>query len=427
MSQARHTLLRGVNLLEGPDRPQRLADVRFADGRILAIDGQTAADPGVPELDAGDLWLGPALVDPHSVLEDPLTGRGETLSSLAAAAALGGYGTVALLPWAHPWRDRAETLQLHWPEPLNLQLWGSFTLGGEDRELAEHEQLLRAGAVGLASGPVLPASALLERGLRLGETGDHPLLLAPRDPSLSQQGFVRQRVEALRAGWPVDPPISETLPLELLLLLESGAAAPRLRLMNLSTLEAVTRLERQPNPPQASVCWWHLLADSGTLDPAAEGWRIEPSLGGPQDREALIGALERGLIQAVAVHHQALDAEETLLSLEQRRAGVAGHGLAGGVLAALWSELVERRHWDPALLWDRLCWGPSRFLGLEPEPLAPGSRRWILFSPKARDEQRHSASLAANHPRPPRGHQGAIVASGLIGETGWWAPGLPSR
>lgn len=427
MSQARHTLLRGVHLLEGPDRPQRSADVRIADGRILTIEAEAAHDPRVQEVDAQGLWLGPALVDPHSVLEDPLTGRAETLTSLAAAAASGGFGTVALLPWAHPWRDRAETLQLPWPEPLNLRLWGSFNLGGGDVELAEHEQQLRAGAIGLAGGAALPAHALLERGLRLGEMGEHPLLLAPRDPSLSQQGFVRQRVEALRAGWPVDPPISETLPLETLLLLGSDAGCSRLRLMNLSTQEAMARLARQPNPPMASVCWWHLLVDSGNLDPAAEGWRIEPSLGGPQDREALISALEQGLISAVAVHHQALDAEETLLSLEQRKAGVAGHGLPGGVLAALWRELVERRGWAPSLLWDRLSWGPSRLLGLEPETLEPGSRRWILFSPQASLQPLGSSSLAANHPQPPGGFQGAIVANGLIGERGWWAPEVPSR
>jgi dihydroorotase len=431
MTQARPTLLRRVNLLQGPDQPPRQADVLIDGGQIAALDGAATAAPGARNLDASGWWLGPALVDPHSVLEDPLAGRSETLGSLAAAAAAGGYGTVALLPWAHPWRDRAETLQLHWPEPLRLRLWGSFSSGGEDAALAEHHAQLQAGAIGLAGGAALPAVALLERGLRLAEMGDHPLLLAPRDASLGQQGFVRQRVEALRSGWPVDPAVSETLPLETLLTLAAGSACGGLRLMNLSTAEAVERLERHPHPPAASVCWWHLLADSGHLDPAAEGWRVEPSLGGPEDREALIGALEQGVIAAVAVHHQALDSEETLLSLEQRRPGVAGHGSGpggdhGGVLPALWAELVQRRHWAPALLWERLCWGPARFLGLEPEALEPGSRRWILFSPEASNSLSGAGSLAANHPRPPGGAQGAILASGLSGEAGWWGPGIPS-
>lgn len=430
--EATATLLRGVQLLEGPGLPPRRADVRIEAGRLVNLgDSGPAAEiePALRSVDAAECWLAPPLVDPHSVLEDPLQGRSETLASLAAAAAAGGYGTVALLPWSSPWRDRPASLSLHWPEPLRLHVWGSFSRGGADQELADHDDQLRGGAVGLAASASLPPLSLLERGLRLAEMGSRPVLLAPRDPSLSQMGFVRERVEALRAGWPVDPAISEILPLESLLALRAALPAAELRLMNLSTAEAVRRVQTLEQPPAASVCWWHLLADSGSLDPTASGWRLEPSLGGPDDREALIDALASGLIGAVAVHHQALDAEEMLLSVEQRRAGIAGHGLApghGGVLASLWRELVGRRGWAPELLWQRLCWGPARFLGLEPERLQSGSRRWILFDPQATPAQADGTSLAANHPRAPGGAQGAIVASGLRGTAGWWAPAAPS-
>lgn len=437
MAAAPPTLLRRVQVLEGPGLPVRCADVRIQDGVLRSLTdaappgSDAPVEPGLRVVDAGHCWLAPPLVDPHSVLEDPLQGRAETLNSLADAAAAEGYGTVALLPWGSPWRDRPADLTLDWPEPLRLHCWGSFSRAGADQELADHDDQLRSGAVGLAAGAALPPLALLERGLRLAEMGEHPVLLCPRDPSLSQQGFVRERVEALRAGWPVDPAVSETLPLESLLALASALPGAPLRLMNVSTAEAVRRLARLQNPPAASVCWWHLLADSASLDPADNGWRLEPSLGGPDDRDALIGALKTGLIGAVAVHHQALDAEEMLLSLEQRRAGVAGHGLAaasdGGILASLWRELVGRRGWPPQLLWERLCWGPSVFLGLKPECLQAGSRRWILFDPDASPGGERSTSLAANHPSPPGGVQGAIVASGLRAKGGWWwAPVDPS-
>lgn len=442
MSSARRILLRGVQLLEGPDQPPRQADVWIEAGRLQHLGpptGETACTAEASEvtlIEAQHCWLGPPLVDPHSVLEDPSGGRAETLASLEAAAAAGGYGTVALLPWAERRRDHPEALTLQWQEPMRLRLWGSFTKGPAESELADHDALLRAGAIGLAGGSTLPPLPLLERGLRLAEMGERPVLLAPRDPALTQQGFVRERVEALRAGWPIDPSVSEILPLDSLLVLRTAlGGAPPLRLMNLSTAEAVQRLAREPAPPPASVCWWHLLADSSNLDPTAMGWRVEPSLGGPGDREALIGALASGLIEAVAVHHLPLDAEEMLLSLEQRRAGVAGHGgtaasHCAGVLPALWRELVEKRGWLPQQLWQRLCWGPAAFLGLEPERLEPGSRRWILFNPQAADQPpdrmgEGGASRACNHPCPPGGSQGAIVASGLRGKEGWWAPEIP--
>ena len=430
-------LLRQVNLLEGPDCPERRADVLLEGSRLATILGNpVAGEPcslevmaglGSPvELEASKLWLGPALVDPHSVLEDPRLGRAETLASLADAARFGGYGTVALLPWARPWRDRPESLDLAWPEPLRLLLWGSFSQGGEDRELAPHADQLAGGACGLAGSTTLPPLALLERGLRLGETGPHPVLVAPRDLSLTQQGFVRERVEALRGGWPVDPVLSELLPLQSLLTLADALPDACLRLMNLSTAEGVELLRQRRGQPQASVGWWHLLADSGSLDPSAEGWRMVPSLGGPADREALIAGLADGTLSAVAVQHEALDAEERLLPLDQRRPGLAGHGL---VLPLLWDALVAGGTWSPRQLWQVLCWGPCGFLGLPPSQLEAGSSDWILFDPKAPGGFAPilDPSLAANRPEATQGSfRGRVVASGLSEPKDWLVPVPPS-
>jgi dihydroorotase len=361
-------------------------------------------------------------VDPHSVLEDPWGGRAETLASLAAAALAGGYGSLALLPWAASWRDRPERLQLVGPDPLRLLLWGSFSVDGADQRLAPHGDQLAAGALGLAGGENCPPLALLERGLRLAEQAEAPLLLAPRDASLVGAGFVREGVEALRAGWPMDPSLSEQLPLQTLLSLAEALQVPALRLMNISTAAGVELLRgwRGQRRPLASVCWWHLLADAARLDPTAEGWRLVPSLGTPRDREALIGALAEGLISAVAVNHQALDAEEHLLPLDQRRSGVAGHGL---VLPLLWRELVTERGWSPAQLWQVLCWGPAELLAIEPPLLRPGSRHWLLFDPQATFRPAEG-SLAANRPlleqlRPGVPLRGAIRASGLVSIESW--------
>ncbi|MFN9545557.1 MAG: dihydroorotase [Cyanobacteriota bacterium] len=416
-------LLRQVHVLEGPALPPSRRDVWLEGRRLMGWTLPTPAGPTSPldlrEMDGSGWWLAPPLVDPHSVLEDPWLGRSETLESLAIAAATGGYGTVALLPWARPWRDRPERLSLTWPEPLRLALWGSFSAAGADVDLALHAEQIAAGALGLAGSDQLPPLALLERGLRLGEMGNRPVLLAPRDPSLSQEGFVRERVEALRAGWPTDPALSETLPLQTLLNLRAAHPKVSLRLMNLSTAEAVTLLRHHPDPPPASVSWWHLLADSGGLHPADEGWRVLPSLGGAGDRQALIQGLRDGVLSAVAVHHQPLDAEEQRLPLDQRKAGVAGHGIA---LPLLWREWVERRSWPVEALWQAMSWGPSRFLDLPPERLTAGTQRWLLWDPEHSwcPTPGETGSLAANGPTlPAEGVKGRVIASGLLPQARW--------
>ncbi|SBO42530.1 dihydroorotase [Cyanobium sp. NIES-981] len=419
--------LQGVQLLRGPGAALEPLDALIgADGVLEDLGAQAAQRGGalgLQPIPASGWILAPVLVDPHSVLEDPWDGRSETLATLAAAAASGGYGTVALLPWARPWRDRPERLTLRWPDPQRLLLWGSFSRDGADADLGPHADQLEAGAIGLACGAECPPLSLLERGLLLAESAPRPVLVAPRQSALTSGGFVREGVEALRAGWPPDPLASELLPLAALLILADRPGGQSLMLMNLSTAAGVDALARAPRRPSVTVGWWHLVADSASLAPTDEGWRVEPSLGTPADREALLSALRQGLIQAVAVHHQPVDAEERLLPLDQRRPGVAGHGGRHGlVLPALWQELVERRHWTAAELWQVLSWGPSALLRQPPEQIAAGSRRWLLFDPKARSGTAPgpSPSRAANQPLQGRPPLGVVRASGLTEAAQWW-------
>jgi dihydroorotase len=133
----------------------------------------------------------------------------------------------------------------------------------------------------------------------------------------------------------------------------------------------------------------------------------------------LIQGLREGVLSAVSVHHLPLDAEEQLLPLDQRKAGVAGHGIA---LPMLWRELVVRRGWPVEALWQVLSWGPSRFLALSPERLTASSARWVLWDPEQAwsPAPGETGSLAANGPTLPlEGLKGRVIASGLLPEVRW--------
>jgi len=239
------------------------------------------------------------------------------------------------------------------------------------------------------------------------------VLVAPRDPALQGEGLVREGVETLRAGWPADPTTSETLPPSQLLLLHQRHPERQLRLMNLSTAAAVNQLSACEPPPLSSVSWWHLLTDRSMLASSDQGWRVCPSLGGPDDREQLIQAVQQRTITAVAVHAVPLDAEDMLLPGDQRPAGLSGHHV---VLAALWNALVRPGRWTTEDLWQALSFGPSALIDQPPEQLEQGSRRWLLFDPDQRwsiSSNTSGAPRAANIPWLGRELQGRVVACGL--------------
>jgi dihydroorotase len=133
--------------------------------------------------------------------------------------------------------------------------------------------------------------------------------------------------------------------------------------------------------------------------------------------------LADGVLTAVAVHHQALDAEEQLLPLDQRKPGVAGHRF---VLPCLWQELVLQRGWSAEQLWQALCFAPARLLGLASPSLSLGSDQWVVFDP-SRQWQPSSDNWgpqAANQPAMTGTLTGQLLASGLIPELRRWPVSL---
>ena len=89
MSLPQALVLRQVQLLEGPGQTLHRTDVRLEQGRIVSW-GEGCLDQGTPELEASGLLLAPALVDPHSCLDDPQTGVAETRASLERSAIAAG-------------------------------------------------------------------------------------------------------------------------------------------------------------------------------------------------------------------------------------------------------------------------------------------------------------------------------------------------
>ena len=421
---AEQLLLRDVWVVAEPRQSPRRRDVLLDGARIRdwSTPGHLTAGDSVPVVPAADLWLGPSLVDPYSHLEEA-HGLVDDLPRLAAEALRGGYGAVALSPHAKPWRDRPQALITGCRHGLELLSWGSFTAGGAGQDFSNHGALLAGGAVGLAEDSCPAHHQLLWRGLQWQADAHHrgegaPLAMAPLDPRLQAGGVAREGAAALRLGLPTDPVASELLPLrQLLQAADLVEGETGLRLLNLSTAAAVACLQRHHRPFTAAVHWWHLVEDVSSLGRLSDSWRVQPSLGNRQDRQALQDGVRQGLITCCTVNHRAVDHRQQLLPLEERPPGLAGYA---HVLPLLWQELVEGLGLPAETLWQLLCWGAQQFLGQPPEILKPGSNRWLLFSPNDPWIMpcHGSGRGGGNRPWPGRTVAGRVMASGLA--SGRW-------
>jgi len=189
-----------------------------------------------------------------------------------------------------------------------------------------------------------------------------------------------------------------------------------MRLMNISTAESVAILKKNLSRPLSTVSWWHLVADTSSLNPTSIGWKVSPSLGSLKDKDALITGLHEKILTGVSVQAIPLDHTEVIKPINERVPGVSGHKL---VLPMLWNTLVMQRKWSIEELWEAISFGPSKILKKPPEQLKVGSNRWLLFNPNQKwveDQNDPTVISPSNYPSIHQKISGCIECCGLIQE-----------
>jgi dihydroorotase len=385
-------LLQQVRLLDPLTHRDQLADVRVVQGQIEAIAPpntlslETSSDEENQVIDAQGMILGPGLVDLYSYSGEPGHEDRETLVDLTAAAAAGGFTRLHLLPSVIPPLDNPGAVQrllslVPTPAPVQVRVWGAITQGLAGEALTDLLELEQAGVVGFCEGRPLQDSVLLRRVLEYLAPRNCPISLWPCIADLTGDGVIREGMEAYQFGLPTVPAYAETAALAALLELVASIGTP-VHLMRISTARSVALIAQakaQGLPITASTPWHHLLLDSEALAKYDPVLRLDPPLGNPSDRLALIEAVRTGVIDAIAIDHRAYTYEEKTVPFAQAPAGALGLALA---LPLLWQTLVASGQWTALELWRALSSGPAHCLHQTPPQVDRGAiAEMTLFNP----------------------------------------------
>ncbi|WAS03952.1 dihydroorotase [Gloeomargaritales cyanobacterium VI4D9] len=371
-------ILRQVRWLDPVGQRQELGDVWLENGRIRAIEPQLPLTEGVTEYPAQGCILGPGLVDVYSQSSEPGYEGRETLSQLVAQAVQGGFTRLTLLPGTQPVVDRAAVVtgwqEQHAQIPLKWRLWGALTQGLQGERMAELAELHRAGVVGFSDGRPLTHLGLLQQLLTYAQPFGKPIALVPHNPHLNPAGVARSGTHSLTWGLPAVPVAAETSALTAILeLLTDLDMAPPVHLMRISTQRGVALVAQAKDaglPLTASTPWTHLLWDSSHLGAFNPYLRFDPPLGNPADRLALIQGVKTGVIDAIAIDHQAYTYEEKMVPFGLAPPRLPGLGMA---LSYLWAGLVTPGHLTAGELWSSLSTKALHCLGEPPVTLTPGA------------------------------------------------------
>jgi dihydroorotase len=401
-----------VDPAAGADAPK---DVLLKDGRVAEIagTGKLKHTDGAEVLDATGLVVAPGLIDMHVHLREPGQAYKETIATGTAAAAAGGFSSVAAMPNTIPVNDSPEiTRWMQSPErgaQVRVFPIAAATRGSKGETLSDYAALKSAGAVAVTDDgrPILKDGMMREAlaaAARVGLT----VIQHAEDTRMTQfaNGSASMNLGpvSFRLGLRGMPPEAESSIVErdIRLVAELREAHPHLHVAHISTaaaLAAVRQARRNGLRVTCEVTPHHFLLTDEHVGLYNTHAKMNPPLRSAADREAMIEGILDGVVDAIATDHAPHAMHEKEVEFELAPNGIIGLETALG-LCLRWLH----REWKMPLgrVLSLLSAQPAMLLGLKGRgTLAVGSfADVVVFDPKVEWTYRatESQSKAKNTP-----------------------------
>jgi len=409
-------VIRGGHLIDPAAGVEGLKDILLRDGRVAEIaspgklkQAEGAGGPDVQTLDATGLTVAPGLIDMHVHLREPGQGYKETIATGTAAAAAGGFTSVAAMPNTIPVNDSAEiTRWMQAPErgaAIRVFPIGAATRGSKGEALNDFAALKSAGAVAVTDDghPILKDNIMretLSAAARLGLT----VIQHAEDTRLTVGASMNAGPMAFRLGLRGMPTDAESglVERDIRLVTELRDARVHLHVAHTSTaaaLAAVRQARRSGLRVTCEVAPHHFLLTEEHVGMYNTNAKMNPPLRSAADRNAMIESILDGVVDAIATDHAPHAIHEKEVEFEFAPNGITGLETALG-LSLRWLH----KEWKMPLgrVLSLLSAQPAALLNLKGRgTLTVGSYGdVVIFDPKAEwiFRARDTKSKARNTP-----------------------------
>ena len=388
-----------------------LKDILLRDGRVAEIAGagKLKEKNGAEVLDATGLIVAPGLVDIHVHLREPGQGYKETIATGTAAAAAGGFTSVAAMPNTSPVNDTAEVTR--WMQSPDRGAYvrvfpiAAATRGSKGETLNDFAALKSAGAVAVTDDgrPILKDSVMRETlaaAARVGLT----VIQHAEDTRMTQGASMNLGPVSFKLGLRGMPAEAESSLVErdIRLVTDLRDAHPHLHAAHTSTaaaLAAVRQARRNGLRVTCEVAPHHFLLTEEHVGLYNTHAKMNPPLRSAADRDAMIEGIIDGVVDAIATDHAPHAMHEKEVEFELAPNGITGLETALGLclrwLHGEWKLPLGR-------VLSLLSAQPAALLGLKGRgTLAVGSfADAVVFDPNAEWAYRatESKSKAKNTP-----------------------------
>jgi dihydroorotase len=367
--------------------------------RTVLIDGEKIKEvreqPATPAeklvhtvIDCRGKWILPGLVDLHVHLREPGEEAKETIATGARAAVAGGVTTIVAMPNTRPVCDTAAVARFVAARGREAGFArvlpaGAITRGSNGESLADMAELKEAGCICVTDdGRPVMSAGVMRRALEYAADLDLPVMVHAEDLTLSSGGCMNEGPVATRLGLPGIPAVAEVAMVERDLLLAelTGAhlhvahvsAAGSVRAIRAAKARGV-RVTAEAAPHHFSLTDEAVAGVPAALGPAGEPFdthaKMNPPLRSESDRQAIVGALNDGVVDAIATDHAPHGPLDKQVEFVHASNGVVGLETSLSLTLAL----VRAGDLPLSRAVERLTVGPARAFGLPYGTLAPGA------------------------------------------------------
>lgn len=371
-----HIEISNGRIIDPANKLDKQGSLYIADGKIAGVFNAPEGFVATTTIDAQGQIVCPGFIDLATHLREPGQTHKATIQSETRAAASAGFTSLCIPPDTHPVIDTPAVVELINDKAeqcgyQHIYPVAALTQKLAGKELSSMHSLKQAGCIAVSHAQAAIQDLLvLRRAMEYAATNDLLLMYVPQEQALTNEGCAHEGAMASRYGLPGIPVAAETIALmQCIELIEQTGC--RVHFRGLSCARSVTLIAKAKKaglPVTADVAMHHLHLTDEDMIPYDSHYHVLPPLRGVQDREALVAAVQCGIIDSISSDHQPHDIDAKLGAFPETEPGIA----ALETILPLMLRLVEQGSLELSQGIAKLSSEPAKIIGINTGTLAVG-------------------------------------------------------